>query len=119
MAETRHDLLHAWVGLGLAPVATAVSFQVRYMMVPFACQSHNVLSLHVVSLIAIALSAYGFLSAWRTWQHSTAEWLDDQDGPLNRNRFLGVIGTGFSSAMLLMLIFQSIPVFFLDPCTIG
>ena len=119
MTEIRRDLIRAWIGIGLAPVAAAASFQLRYMMVPFTCQSGNVLSLHVVTLIAITLSAYGLLTAVRTWRHSGPEWPQDQDGPLNRNRFLGLIGTGFSSAMLLLLIYQAVPVFFLDPCTIG
>jgi hypothetical protein len=119
MAEARHDLLQAWTGIGLAPVATAVSFQVRYMLVPFACQSGSGWSLHVVWLIATAVSAVGLLSAFRTWQRAGGGTPVEQEGPLNRNRFLGVLGIGFSAAMLLMLVFQLIPALVLDPCTIG
>lgn len=119
MAEVRHDLVAAWTGIGLAPIATAVSFQLRYMMVPFACQNRSNLSLHIVSLVAIGVSAFGLLSAFRAWQHAGGGAPADQDGPMNRNRFLGVIGIGFSSTMLLMLIYQLIPALVLDPCIIG
>ena len=42
---------------------------------------------HMVTLIAIAPSAYGLLTAVRTWRPSRLEWPHDQDGPLNRNVF--------------------------------
>jgi hypothetical protein len=119
MAEATRELFHAWTGIGLAPAVTAVSFQARYMMVPFACQNGSNWSLHIVSIIAIVLSAFGLLSAFRTWQSTGRGEPGEQEGPLNRNRFLGVLGIGFSSAMLLMLIFQLIPALVLNPCTIG
>jgi hypothetical protein len=100
-------------------VATAVSFQIRYMMVPFACQGRSNWPLHAVSLIAVAAAVFGLVSAFRTWRHSGSGWPGEQDGPLNRNRFLGTIGILFSGGMLLMLIFQLIPALVLDPCTIG
>ena len=119
MSEFRRDVALAFTGIGLAPFATVVSFQLRYMMVPFACQSGSNVSLHIVSLVAIAFSAFGLLIAVRTWQHAGGGSPADHDGPMNRNKFLGVIGIGFSSAMLLMLIYQLIPALVLDPCTIG
>ena len=119
MVEARQNLLQAWTGIGLAPVATAVSFQLRYMLVPFACQSGSGWSLHLVWLIATAASVAGLLSAYRTWQNAGGGTPGEQDGPLNRNRFLGVLGLGFSAAMLLMMMFQLIPALVLDPCTIG
>jgi hypothetical protein len=119
MAEGTRELLLAWTGLGLAPAATAVSFQIRYMMVPFACQAGSNWPLHVVWLIAVLIAVAGLLSAVRTWRSTGCAVPDEQDGPLNRNRFLAVLGIGFSSAMLLMLIFQAIPALVIDPCTIG
>jgi hypothetical protein len=119
MAEATRELWQAWTGLGLAPLATAVSFQTRYMMVPFACQAGSNWPLHAVSLIAIALTGFGLLSAIRTWQKTGRGVPGEQEGPMNRNRFLGVLGMGFSATMLLMLVFQLIPALVLDPCTIG
>lgn len=107
------------MGIGLAPFATVASFQARYMMVPFACQSRSNWSLHLVSVLAIAVVICGLVSAHRAWRNSGGGSPGDQDGPMNRNRFLGAIGMGFSSAMLLLLIFQLIPALVLDPCTIG
>jgi hypothetical protein len=72
-----------------------------------------------VSLIAIVVAAFGLLNAVRTWKRSGSGWPGEQDGPMNRNRFLGVIGILFSAGILLMLILQLIPALVLDPCTIG
>jgi hypothetical protein len=119
MVERQPDLKLAWVGIGLAPLAAAASFQARYMMAPFTCQSHWTWPLHIVSLIALAAAGGGLLAAHRLWHLGGADWPRDQLGSAPRNRFLGMLGMMFSALMILLIVFQIIPVFFLDPCAQG
>jgi hypothetical protein len=119
MVERKPDLKLAWIGIGLAPVAAAASFQTRYMMAPFACQSGWTWSLHVVSLIALAAAGAGLFGAYRLWQLGGSDWPGDQLGSAPRNRFLGMLGMMFSALMILLILAQVVPVFFLDPCAQG
>lgn len=119
MVERQPDLKLAWIGIGLAPAAAAVSFQVRYMMVPYACQSSQTWTLHAVSLLALIAAAGGLLGAYKLWRFGGADWPMDQLGSAPRNRFLGMLGMMFSALMILMILAQIVPVFFVDPCAQG
>ena len=109
----------AFAGVGLAPAAGAVSFQTRYMMVPFACQSHAVWSLHAVSVAALVVSLFGLWCAYSTWQLAGAGWPKEEAGAVPRDRFLGMLGLMSSVGMIVFILAQMVPVFWLDPCTPG
>lgn len=119
MVERSPDLKLIAIGIALAPVTAAASFQARYMLAPFACQSHSVWALHLVSIIALALSAVGLSGAYRLWQLGGRGWPDEGFGVAHRNRFLGMLGILFSALMILLVLAQMVPVFFLDPCAQG
>ena len=119
MVERKPDLKLMWIAIGLAPVAAAASFQARYMMVPFVCQSHWTWALHLLSLTALVLSGAGFFAAHHVWRLGGREWPRDELGVAPRNRFLGMVGMLFSALMILLIVSQVVPVFFLDPCAQG
>jgi hypothetical protein len=116
---TARQIADAAAGIVLAPAAWAISFQTKYMLVPFACQGGNSWLLHLISPIALAFAAMGLLGALRTWRLGGRGWPGNEHDSAARNRFLGMFGIIFTSGMMLLIVTQWIPVFFLDPCAHG
>src|SRR4051794_7232585 len=96
----------AWIGIVVAGLAWVISFELQYVMVPFACQSRQLWILHLVPLAAIALAGIALLSAYRAWVIAGVE----------TPRFMGMFAILFSCLMLVLITAQWIPVFFVDPC---
>ena len=96
----------AWIGIVVAGLAWIGSFEVNYVMVPFACQSRNIWLLHTISVAALAVAAFALLQANRARVAAGVETL----------RFMGLFAVLFSSLMILLILAQWIPVFFVDPC---
>jgi hypothetical protein len=116
---TGAQLLAAGAGITLAPLAWIGSFLVKYMIVPFACQSGTVWFLHLISPAAFVIACLGLFAAYRTWQLGGGGWPGEEHDTAGRNRFLGVFGMLLGACMLLLIIAQWIPVFLLDPCIPG
>jgi hypothetical protein len=105
-----------WVGLLLAPIAFLINLEVAYALVPTACSSGNELPVHLVHLLCLLLTLYGFLSAWRGWKATGGVWSDEAGGPLARSRFMAGVGLLVSAMFVLVIVAQWIPSFVLDPC---
>ena len=118
-ARTRDDgepgLLTQWTGLLLAPAAFFAHLQIGYVLVPRACRYHQEIWLHVVGVLSVVVAAVGLLVAWRVWQ-GTRDASGEAGGPMPRARFLGGTGLGVSGLLVLLLIAQWVPAFFISPC---
>jgi hypothetical protein len=111
------EVLLLWAGVLLGPVTWALQMQLGYMLVQPACMSGRNLSLHIVTIIALALAAVGGLIAWRNWQRAGQQWPSDETaGPRPRSRFMGVLGLLMSAMFFVVIFAQGIASFVLHPC---
>jgi hypothetical protein len=113
--EERAPVLQ-WIGL-LLPAATFFAhLQVAYLLVPWACTTHQVVWVHVAGIASVVLAAYGTLAAWRSWMRAGREYPGEDGGVLPRTRFLGATGVGMGAIFTLILVAQWIAAFFIGVC---
>jgi hypothetical protein len=72
--------------------------------------------IHVVDVLALAISLLGAFAAWRTWQRAGRGDPSEAGGALPRTRMMGVTGVGTSLMFALVLLGQWMTSFFLNPC---
>src|SRR5919202_23769 len=88
-------------GLLTGPLMVLVAQMASYAVVPRACRTIRAgptVALHLVMLVAVALTVAAGLVAWRDWRDAGAAWEADGAGPIPRSRFLsllGVVGSAF------------------------
>jgi hypothetical protein len=105
-----------WVGM-LLPAATFFAhLQIGYVLVPYACTTHQDIWVHVAGVLSVVLSLIGTVAAWRTWARAGREEPGEGPGAMPRTRFLGAVGLGMGAIFTLILIAQWIAVFFIGVC---
>ena len=104
------------VGLLLAPAVFFAHLQGAYVLVPRACRYHADVWLHVVGIASVLAAAYGAWVAWRVWDDTGRHATTETGGPLPRARFLGVTGLGVAALLTLILLWQWLAAFFINPC---
>lgn len=110
------DAGRLWTGVVGPPLVFLFHLQAAYALAPLACRQGTTLSLHLASLVAIALSlGLGMLSVVE-WRRSGPAWPDSSAGLATRDRFLGAVGVLGTCLVVITLIAQWIPVFVIDPC---
>jgi hypothetical protein len=115
--KTNGAIFSQWVGLLAAPVAWAAQQLTLYTMVPWACQTGHFFAMHLVSLAAILVAAFGALVARGNWGRAGREQSDDdRAGALPRSRFLSVAGLVASGFFALVIFAQWLAVVVIHPC---
>jgi hypothetical protein len=105
-----------WVGL-LLPAATFFAhLQIGYVLIPYACTTHQDIWVHVVGILAVVLSLAGNMAAWRTWMRAGREVPGEGPGTMAHTRFLGAVGLGMGAIFTLILIAQWIAGLFIGTC---
>jgi hypothetical protein len=111
------ELFAQWTGLLAAPAAWALQMQVGYTLVPWVCaHDAQAVSLHVITVVALLLSAAGAFISWRSWRKAGQEWPRDEGGAVGRSRFMGVLGLLTSAIFFLLILMQGVASFILHPC---
>lgn len=105
-----------WVGLFLAPAVFFAHLQTAYVLVPWVCVTRQVVWLHLVDVLAIALAAAGSWAAWRVHARARGEQANDGAGSVPRTRFLGLIGLCISAVFVLLLVAQWAASLTISPC---
>jgi hypothetical protein len=113
--EERAPVLQ-WVGFFLAPAVFLAHLQLAYLLVPWACATHQEGWLRVTSLVAVGLSAAGTAAAWVTWMRAGREVPGEGAGSLPRTRFLGATGLGMNAVLTLILLLQWVAEYFITAC---
>jgi hypothetical protein len=110
-------LLAQWAGLLAGPLAWLLQLQTAYTLVSWAC-AHDVqaISLHIVTVAALLLTAAGGFIAWRSWQRAGKEWPGGEGGAVSRSRFMSVLGLFTSAMFFLVILVQGSASFILHPC---
>jgi hypothetical protein len=106
-----------WMGVLAGPVAWGVHMQTNYSLVSWVCRNGGEIFLHVVTILALVITALGAFAAWRGWQDGAAEEAEtDGGGRLSRARFMGALGLLVSAMFFLLIIAQAIPSFMFQAC---
>ena len=110
------ELLAIWTGVVGAPLVFLAHLQIAYMLVPVDCRLETRLFAHSAAVVAIVLAAAAGLLGVRTWRNRGEQWPDTSASIVSRDRFLGAVGTMLAALILVALVAQWIPVFFIGPC---
>ena len=118
VGESAERGLPLWIGMLLPPVAWAVQVQALWLTSEYACNTANFLWNHVVSVVALVVSAAGGLVAYierkKLGPKGSSETNDD---PVMRRRFMAMIGI-LTGALFTMVIFaQWLPTLLGVPCS--
>jgi hypothetical protein len=105
-----------WLGILGGPTAWLVQFQLRYMLVRWACAAGHAWSIHLSGLVFLLCS---FALAWLSWRNFRLLSTDPQDESraFARGRFMALLGIGLSSLFALVIAGQGAAVFLIDPCS--
>ena len=110
------ELLAMWTGVVAPPLIFLAHLELAYILVPLACDHGSLLVAHATMSVAIALSVAAGLLALRPLRRHGRAWPDESASLLSRDRFLGVLGGLVSALVVIALIAQWLPMFFLSPC---
>jgi hypothetical protein len=110
------DEFALWAGVLIAPAAYFLQLGVAYALVPWVCAGGSQLALHMVTLAALALCAYGGFIAWRNWERVGREYPRDSGDTVSRSRFMAFSGVVLSALFFVAIIAQEIPTWIVDAC---
>lgn len=114
--EDETGIAGQWLANLLAPIAFLFELEVAYMLVPRACESGNLLPVHLAHVGALLLALGGTFFAWREWQTWITQPSTDTGERAVRSRFMATVGLLTSSGFVLVIIALWLPSLFLDPC---
>jgi hypothetical protein len=122
MTDPRTDIVGAkrlaalWAGILVAPAAFAANLQLSYLLVHPACLRNDLIPLHVVQILCLALALGGGLIAWRALRRERAGVSGEAGGRGDRSRFLAGLGVWTSALFALVIVAQAVPSFVLHQC---
>ena len=105
-----------WAGVLGAPAAWALQLDIGYAMPPGLCHLGSRWPEYVLSLICLLAALTGAAVSYRQYATIGGKPDDPEGGPLARRRFLGALGTAVGLLFAIVIIAQSLPSFFFDPC---
>lgn len=105
-----------FAGLGLGPLAVLGSMQAAYAVAPVVCERWPVSMIHVIHIAGLLLAISGGLLALRSWRTTGRGWTIDEDGAIERSRFLGILGVMLSALSILVILGQWAATFMFRPC---
>ena len=105
-----------WAGVLAPPVAALLQQSVGYALVPGLCWSGREWALHLVSLLALAVTLGAGVLSWRNFRRAGARWEDDGAGVGPRSRLMAAVGILISGHSALVVVAQWIAVFVYSTC---
>jgi hypothetical protein len=105
-----------WAALFSGPLAWFASQQASYALVPWACHNGTLIAIHLVNVAALLVVAVGGAMAWRAWRRTGREVSDELAPPLDRARFVALIGLSLCCLFACVIVAQAIGTFFFGPC---
>src|SRR4051794_18432885 len=99
MAQEKQDVktqgrsIALWAGVLGAPAVWGLQLQIGYAIAHWVCVKDAQIVSHLVTLVALVLTAFATFLSWRDWNAAGKGSPDDTGGgPLSRTRFLGGLG---------------------------
>ena len=107
-------LLRPLAGWLLGPGAWAAHENLSYMIAAWACQAELEWTLHLTTLVLLAVAAAGGLVSWRSFNRLRMH--QDSHGRARSRSFLALSGSGIAAFSFLGILVEAIPNYILDPC---
>ena len=104
-----------WFGMLGGPTAGFFNIIFNYSAVDRACVTNSSATIHILTLICLALALLAGFTSWRL-RSDAGRWPDDAGGMLARSRFMTTVGLLTSAVAIVGIVMQWIPVFFLGAC---
>ncbi len=98
-----------WAGVLAGPVAWALDLVVGYSRVKFTCGSPRMWHLHAFTLLALVIIGGGAWAAWRTLAETPGSAPTDGGTPVDRARFMAILGLAACAFFALAVIAMAIP----------
>lgn len=110
------SLLMLWGGILIAPAAYFLQLCVAYGLVYWVCRSGYSFVITLITLISLALCAFGGYLAWRSWQKVGREYPGEGGDWVTRSRFMAVGGLILSALFFVSILAQEIPNWIVGAC---
>ena len=104
-----------WIGLLGAPVAWLLQLQVNYALLPWACQSGNLVPLHIASAILLLGGIAAGGTAFRNWQLSRKERLPGEPAAQCRH-FMALLGAASAPVFCAIIAWNWFALVLISPC---
>jgi len=105
-----------WLGVLGAPAVWGLQLSVGYAMPPSLCHLGSRWPEWLLHIICLALALIGAGMSYRQYASIGGKPDEPEGGPVARRRFLGALGTVVGLLFAMVIIAQSLPSFFFDPC---
>ncbi len=108
-----------WFGTFGAAVAWFVHLIVVYVLVPVTCAISGPGLMYVASALLAGIAGTAGFVAWHSWQQLSEKARGDLIGEMEGSRkgFMLYAGLLASGVFLLAILMATLPIFFLNPCT--
>ncbi len=97
-----------WAGVLAGPIAWSAMLLFDYALTKWSCGHSTAYVLQIIAIVAIACTAAGAFAAYRTLMLVPAAVGDDGGNPLDRSRFMGVLGLTSSALFTVLLVAESV-----------
>jgi len=105
-----------WFAMLGPALAWAIGFSIDYGLVHLACAYQNMLPLHAVTVVALAVTLGAGVVARREWRRVGGGEPGEEPGPAGRARFMAAFGLLASGFFSLVLVAQWAAKLFFNPC---
>ena len=107
--------LWLWTSILAGPIAWACDLEISYALVKWTCNAQRMSILHLVSLLALIVTASGMAMAWIALQR-TREFSTDGGEERARARFMALLGLSAGFLFACAILAAAIPRWVLDAC---
>ena len=104
-----------WLGLLGGPAVWLLQFQTNYSLVGLTCNHGGAWVSHVVSVVALVLTAGAGLLSWSKWREAGGV-PGEGEGVVPRSRFMSALGVLISATFFVVILAQWIAHWVLGPC---
>jgi hypothetical protein len=105
-----------WAGILTGPIAWAGDLLVRYALVHWSCGTQQTAVLNLMSVVALVVVGGGGVVAWRAFLQTPPRAPTDGDRPIDRARFMAMLGILTAGLFALVVVAGAIPQWVLDAC---
>jgi len=107
--------LPLWTGILAGPIAWAIDLEVSYALVHWICATQKMPVLHLISLLALMVTAGGAAISWRALQQATHAATTDR-GERARASFMALLGLASAVLFACAIVAGAVPPWMLDAC---
>jgi hypothetical protein len=109
-------LLLLWTSMLAGPLAFAINLQIGYALVKWACSREQTFLLPLVSVLALALTAWGAWLGWTCLVKVRAAANEEGGRLIDRSYFMAVVAIGLNALLALWILTTMFPQAVLSPC---